>query len=92
MKTRLWLSLALAYPLMMNGAAHAAAESNRPWLNATLSPDARAEQLVKAMTLDEKIQTVFGYFSTDFESKKYEAPKEGRKDSAGFIPGIERLG
>ena len=92
MKKRLWLSLALAYPLMMTGAAHAAADTARPWLDAKLSPDARAEQLVKAMTLDEKIQTVFGYFSTDFESKKYTAPKEGRKDSAGFIPGIERLG
>jgi beta-glucosidase len=92
LKKRLWLSLALAYPLMMTGTAHAAADTARPWLDAKLSPDARAEQLVKAMTLDEKIQTVFGYFSTDFESKKYTAPKEGRKDSAGFIPGIERLG
>lgn len=94
MKKRLWLSLALAYPLMMHGAgnlAHAA-DQPKPWLDSKLSPDARAEQLVKAMTLDEKIQTVFGYFSTDFESKKYTAPKEGRKDSAGFIPGIERLG
>lgn len=92
MKKRLWLSLALAYPLMMTGAAHAAADTNRPWLDAKQSPDARAEQLVKAMTLDEKIQTVFGYFSTDFESKQYIAPKDGRKDSAGFVPGIERLG
>ena len=91
MKKRLWLSLALAYPLMLHGAAHAA-DAKRPWLDSALTPDARAEQLVKAMTLDEKIQTVFGYFSTDFESKKYLAPKEGRKDSAGFIPGIERLG
>jgi len=92
LKKRLWLSLALAYPLMMTGAAHAAPEANRPWLDAAQSPDARADQLVKAMTLDEKIQTVFGYFSTDFESKQYLAPKDGRKDSAGFVPGIERLG
>ena len=95
MKKRLWLSLALVYPLMLSstlsGAAHAA-DAKRPWLDKKLTPDARAEQLVKAMTLDEKIQTVFGYFSTDFESKKHVAPKEGRKDSAGFIPGIERLG
>lgn len=92
MKKRLWLSLALAYPLIMHGNAALAADASRPWLDSKLSPDARAEQLVKAMTLDEKIQTVFGYFSTDFESKKYTAPKDGRKDSAGFIPGIERLG
>ena len=95
MKKRIWLSLALVYPLMLSSTLSAsahAADAPRPWLDKALTPDARAEQLVKAMTLDEKIQTVFGYFSTDFESKKYVAPKEGRKDSAGFIPGIERLG
>lgn len=91
MKKRLWLSLALAYPLMLTGAAHAA-DANKPWLDPAQSPDARAEQLVKAMTLDEKIQTVFAYFSTEFTPKKHEQPKEGRPDSAGYVPGIERLG
>jgi beta-glucosidase len=91
MKKRLWLSLALAYPLMLNGAAHAA-DASQPWLDAKLSPDARAEQLVKAMTLDEKIQVVFAYFSTEFSPKKFEQPKEGRPDSAGYVPGIARLG
>jgi beta-glucosidase len=91
MKKRLWLSLALAYPLMLTGAAHAA-DADKPWLNPALSPDARADQLVKAMTLDEKIQTVFAYFSTEFSPKKYEQPKEGRPDSAGYVPGIARLG
>lgn len=91
MKKRLWLSLALAYPLMLTGAAHAA-DAPQPWLDAKQSPDARADQLVKAMTLDEKIQTVFAYFSTEFSPKKYEQPKEGRPDSAGYVPGIARLG
>ncbi|RZT10166.1 beta-glucosidase [Duganella sp. CF402] len=91
MKKRLWLSLALAYPLMLTGAAHAA-DADKPWLNPALSPDVRADQLVKAMTLDEKIQTVFAYFSTEFTPKKFEQPKEGRPDSAGWVPGIPRLG
>jgi beta-glucosidase len=91
MKKRLWLSLALAYPLMLTGAAHAA-DASKPWLDAAQSPDARADQLVKAMTLDEKIQTVFAYFSTEFTPKKYEQPKEGRPGSAGYVPGIARLG
>ena len=91
MKKRLWLSLALAYPLMLTGAAHAA-DASKPWLDPAQSPDARADQLVKAMTLDEKIQTVFAYFSTEFSPKKYEQPKEGRPDSAGWVPGIARLG
>jgi beta-glucosidase len=95
MKKRLWLSLALVYPLMLTGAGLGtanAADDARPWLNSAQTPDARADQLVKAMTLDEKIQTVFAYFSTDFEPKKFTAPKEGRPDSAGYIPGIARLG
>ena len=94
MKKRLWLSLALAYPLMLSfhsGAVYAA-DAKQPWLDATQSPDARADQLVKAMTLDEKIQTVFAYFSTEFAPKKHEQPKEGRPDSAGYVPGIARLG
>ncbi|MRW89981.1 glycosyl hydrolase [Duganella sp. FT80W] len=91
MKKRLWLSLALAYPLMLTGAAHAA-DASQPWLDAAQSPDARADALVKAMTLDEKIQTVFAYFSTEFTPKKFEQPKEGRPDSAGYVPGIARLG
>ena len=91
MKKRLWLSLALAYPLMLTGAAHAA-DAKQPWLDAAQSPEARADELVKAMTLDEKIQTVFAYFSTEFSPKKFEQPKEGRHDSAGYVPGIARLG
>jgi beta-glucosidase len=43
------------------------------------------------MTLDEKIQTVFAYFSTEFSPKKFEQPKEGRPDSAGWVPGIPAL-
>jgi beta-glucosidase len=94
MKKRLWLSLAMVYPLMLAGGANAApsADDNRPWLNSAQTPDARADQLVKAMTLDEKIQTVFGYFSTEFTPKNHAQPKEGRHDSAGYIPGIARLG
>ncbi|MQA36654.1 beta-glucosidase family protein [Rugamonas aquatica] len=88
MKKRLWLSLALVYPLML---AHAA-DDKRPWLDSAQSPDARAVQLVAAMTLDEKIQTVFAYFSTEFAPKKFTPPKEGRPDSAGYVPGIARLG
>ncbi|SHN12818.1 beta-glucosidase [Duganella sacchari] len=91
MKKRLCLSLALAYPLMLTGGAHAA-DASQPWLNPALSPDVRADQLVQAMTLDEKIQTVFAYFSTEFAPKKFEPPKEGRPDSAGYVPGIPRLG
>jgi beta-glucosidase len=39
------------------------------------TPDERAAAIVAQMTLAEKIQTVFGYFSTDFNGVP--RPKEG---------------
>jgi len=56
----------------------------------TQSPDERAAKAVSQMTMDEKIQTVFGYFSTDF--KGVARPKEGVPQAAGFLYGVERLG
>ncbi|SHG38527.1 beta-glucosidase [Massilia sp. CF038] len=54
------------------------------------TPDERASQAVAQMTMAEKIQTVFAYFSTDF--KGVARPKEGVPQAAGFIYGVERLG
>jgi beta-glucosidase len=54
------------------------------------TPDDRAARLVAQMTVQEKIQTVFGYFSTDF--KGVARPKEGVPQAAGFLYGVERLG
>jgi len=61
-------------------------------MNAALSPDARAAMLVKQMTRNEKLSLVFGYFATDFPTKKFTAPAGGRPGSAGYVPGIPRLG
>ena len=36
------------------------AVENRPWMNASLSPEDRAEMVLKAMTLDEKIDMLHG--------------------------------
>jgi beta-glucosidase len=54
--------------------------------------DERAARMVEGMTLEEKIQTVFGYFATDFKPKNHIAPKEARRDSAGYVPGVARIG
>jgi beta-glucosidase len=40
------------------GMAHAADNSVQPWRDATQSPDVRAAQLLKAMTLDQKVALV----------------------------------
>jgi beta-glucosidase len=49
----------------------------RPWMNTSLPPDKRAELLIHAMTLDEKIEQIH---MADVKDR----PRE--------IPGIERLG
>jgi beta-glucosidase len=63
----------------------------QPWLNPALTADERTSLAVGQMTRDEKLTLVFGYFATDFGSD-YKAPKEGRYGSAGYVPGIPRLG
>ena len=73
-------------------APHAAAKGARPWMNAALTPDRRVALLLPQMTQDEKLKLVFGYFSTDFPPKNFTMPEGGREGSAGFVPGIPRLG
>jgi beta-glucosidase len=80
------------------------APSNRPWLDPHLSPDARAEAALQAMTLDEKLRLVFGFSDqavTDVSKVSDDiVPQELKnavvtravKGSAGFVPGVPRLG
>ena len=67
------------------------------WLEPSLSPEARADAAVSAMTQAEKLQLVFGYYSSENSwmssgTKRFEAPKDGMPASAGYVPGIARLG
>ena len=71
----------------------AAEPRKAPWSNARLSPDVRARLVLARMTQEEKLTLVFGYFGTDFPSKNnFRTPSEARAGSAGYIPGIPRLG
>lgn len=85
-------------------AAAAQPAPDRPWLNPELSPEARAKAAVAAMTLDEKLRLIFGYSDqamTDLakvpdeivapDLKTYVVTHQV-KGSAGFVPGIPRLG
>ena len=62
------------------------------WNDAKRAPEARAKALANAMTRDEKLTLVFGYFGTDFPVSRYTAPEEALDGSAGYVPGIPRLG
>jgi beta-glucosidase len=81
----------IACAASISGSA-AAATAARPWLNPALSPDVRAGLLVRAMTEKEKLSLVFGLFGSSKPDSSYRPPREARMGSAGFVPGIARLG
>lgn len=66
----------------------APAVKDRPWMDTALSPEARAERLESQMTLDERIRMVHGIFAVPLLGPVL----PGALGSAGFVPGIERLG
>ena len=85
-------------------AAQSSAMAGQPWLNPKLPPEERARAALAAMTLDEKLRLVFGYSDqamTDLakvpedivpaDLKTYVVTHQV-KGSAGFVPGIPRLG
>jgi beta-glucosidase len=80
----------LVMALMLTTALPAAAV--KPWMNTRLSADQRAELIVAQMTQDEKLTLVFGYFGSNQEKPKFTPHAEARMGSAGYIPGIPRLG
>lgn len=69
-----------------------AAAADRPWADKTLDPDRRTALLLARMTQDEKLTLVFGYFGTPKPDKNYLPVAEARAGSAGYVPGIPRLG
>jgi beta-glucosidase len=82
------LALILASAL----ARPADAPSSQGWLDARLDPDARAELALQAMTLAEKFTLVEGYYAAPRPARQYVPPPEARPASAGYVPGIARLG
>lgn len=96
-------AIAIALPSSASGQVSPTPEA-QPWLNPALSPDARAKAAVEAMTLDEKLRLVFGY-SDQAVTEISKVPDEivspelknyiqtrAVKGSAGFVPGVVRLG
>jgi beta-glucosidase len=87
MTRTLRIALAASAAMMIPSAISA---QMQPWQNRSLSPDERAAMIVRQMTQDEKLTLVFGYFASDWQGKK--PPAAARYGSAGYVPGIPRLG
>src|SRR4051812_39647215 len=82
-----------AATLSLCAASAQAAEPVRPWMNRALGADERAALAVAQLTQDEKLNLVFGWFATNADWKNnFKAPAGSRLGSAGYIPGIARLG
>jgi beta-glucosidase len=60
------------------------------WMDKKLTPDQRADLVLKEMTLDEKIQLVHGTGVQGFG--KVDPAAVRSNGGGGFVPGIERLG
>ena len=104
MNLSLWRASALALTIATMGApalaqdhaGHAghgapAAPAGQPWLDPKLDADARADLAVKAMTQDEKLTLVYGYFGADMKPR-YPRIEGSLPGSAGYVPGLPRLG
>lgn len=66
-----------ASPVLAGTRNHQRQKNNRPWMNQSLSPDKRADLLLKQMTLKEKAQMMHGIRTSDHYR---------------YIPPIPRLG
>jgi beta-glucosidase len=67
-------------------------DRNHPWMNASLSPDRRAEMVLKEMTLDEKIGLLHGMGMPGWPRDIQDPQPELGNGGAGFVLGVPRLG
>src|SRR4029077_8603074 len=67
-------------------------DRNHPWMNASLSPDERANMVLKEMTLDEKIDLLHGMGMPGWPKEVENPEPELGNGGAGFVLGVPRLG
>ncbi|MGP8252543.1 MAG: glycoside hydrolase family 3 N-terminal domain-containing protein, partial [Terracidiphilus sp.] len=74
------------------GASVAPAQNhNRPWMNPKLSPEERADLVLKQMTLDEKLALLHGNGMA--HADQWQMPFTYLSNGgAGYVEGVERLG
>src|SRR5579864_4099150 len=75
-----------------NEAQPPAQTKNAPWMNTALSPDERADLVMKEMTLDEKISLLHGEGMPGWPRPVPTANPLLGNGGAGFVLGVPRLG
>ncbi len=82
--------LPLSVSTLFPQAPHQPPKPHHPWDDKSLSPDQRADMVIKEMTLDEKIQLVHG---TGWGALRDGDPIPPRSNlGASYVLGIDRLG
>src|SRR6185437_5974949 len=69
---------------------HAQSRPTGPWMNTSLSPDERADLVMKEMTLDEKVALLHGVGMPTDEPVTPENAASNR--GVGYVVGVPRLG
>lgn len=64
--------------------------ADQPWMDRNLAPEQRALLVLKEMTRDEKLTLVNGHIGSATPGRP--PPPDGAMGSAGFVPGVARLG
>src|SRR3974390_3057579 len=66
-------------------------DNHRPWMNPKLSPEERAELVLKQMTLDEKVTLLHGNGMAHVPN--WQMPLTPLTNGgAGYVDGVQRLG
>src|SRR5579859_1019012 len=89
--TYLLLTAIAAFALISAASIAAAQNNDRPWMNTNLSPEERADLVLKQMTLDEKLSLLHGNGMA--HNPQWTMPlTELTNGGAGYVEGIKRLG
>jgi beta-glucosidase len=89
--TYLLLSVIAALTLISAASVAAAQNNDRPWMNSSLSPEQRADLVLKELTLDEKLALVHGNGMAHAE--QWQMPLSHLTNGgAGYVEGFKRLG
>jgi beta-glucosidase len=91
-RTKLWAAQVLAGSIFLMASASAvmAQDSSQPWMNSSLSPEERADLVLKQMTLEEKIALLHGNGMA--HASQWQMPLTHLANGgAGYVEGVQRL-
>jgi beta-glucosidase len=87
----LLLSVIAAFTLLSTASVVPAQSNDRPWMNSSLSPEERADLVLKQLTLDEKLALLHGNGMA--HAPQWQMPLSHLTNGgAGYVEGVERLG